>query len=77
MPGSYHLTEEQEMIRSMARQMAKDRLAPRAAEIDRDGEFPWDILEFYRDNQILGMPIPEEYTFLKFAESSTPVISLV
>ncbi len=61
MPGSYNLSEEQLMVRTMARQMAKDRLAPRAAEIDRTGEFPWDIIDFYRQNNILGMPIPEEY----------------
>lgn len=61
MPGSYKLSEEQDMIRAMARQMAKDKLAPRAAEIDRAGEFPWDTIEFYRENNILGMPIPVEY----------------
>ena len=61
MPGSFKLSEEQEMIRAMARQMAKDRLAPRAAEIDREGEFPWDIIEFFRENHILEMPIPVEY----------------
>jgi len=61
MPGSYKLSEEQEMIRAMAREMAKDRLAPRAAEIDREGEFPWDIIEFFRENQLLNMPIPVEY----------------
>ena len=61
MASLYKLSEEQQMIRTMARQMAKDRLAPRAAEIDRAGEFPWDIIEFYRQNHILDMPIPVEY----------------
>ncbi len=61
MAGSYKLSEEQEMIRAMARKMAKDRLAPRAAEIDREGEFPWDIIEFFRENHILDMPVPAEY----------------
>lgn len=61
MAGSYKLTEEQEMIRTMAREMARDRLAPRAAGIDREGEFPWDIIEFYRENHMLDMPIPVEY----------------
>jgi len=45
----------------MARKMAKDRLAPRAAEIDRTGEFPWDIIEFFGENHILEMPVPVEY----------------
>jgi alkylation response protein AidB-like acyl-CoA dehydrogenase len=61
MAGSYKLGEEQEMIRAMARKMAKDRLAPRAAAIDREGEFPWDIIDFFRQNHILNMPIPVEY----------------
>lgn len=61
MAGSYKLSEEQEMVRAMARKMAKDRLAPRAAEIDRTGEFPWDIIEFFRENHILDMPVPVEY----------------
>jgi len=61
MGGSYKLTEEQEMVRAMARKIAKDRLAPRAAEIDRMGEFPWDIIELFRENHILDMPVPAEY----------------
>ena len=61
MGGSYKLSEEQEMVRVMARDMAKDRLAPRAAEIDRAGEFPKDIVDFYRENELLNMPVPAEY----------------
>jgi len=61
MAGSFKLSEEQEMIRAMAREMAKERLAPRATQIDREGEFPWDIIEFYRESNILNMPIPAEY----------------
>ena len=61
MAGMYKLSEEHQMVRNMAREMAKNRLAPRAAEIDKDGEFPWDIIEFYRENHILDMPIPVEY----------------
>lgn len=61
MAGSYKIGEEHELIRSTARKMAKDRLAPRAAEIDRKGEFPWDIIDFFRKNHILDMPIPVEY----------------
>jgi alkylation response protein AidB-like acyl-CoA dehydrogenase len=57
----YKLTEEQEMVRANARNMAKQKLAPRAAAIDKEGEFPWDIIDFYRENHILDMPIPTEY----------------
>jgi len=61
MAGVYKLSEEHEMVRTMAREMARDKLAPRAAEIDREGEFPWDIVDFYRENHILNMPVPVEY----------------
>ncbi len=55
------LTEDQEMILATVRDMAKDRIAPRSAEIDKNGEYPWDIVELYRESQILAMPIPEKY----------------
>lgn len=61
MSGSYRFSEEQEMIRAMAREIAKDKLSLRAAEIDRKGEFPWDNIEFFREHHILDMPIPVEY----------------
>jgi alkylation response protein AidB-like acyl-CoA dehydrogenase len=57
----YRLDEEQEMVRAMARQMARDRLAPRAADIDRTGEFPLDIIDLFREHQILNMPLPVQY----------------
>jgi len=55
------LTEEQEMILATVRDMAKDKIAPRSADIDKENEYPWDIIELYRESQILAMPIPEEY----------------
>ncbi len=61
MAGLYGLTEDQEMIITTVRDMAKDKIAPRSAEIDKKGEYPWDIIELYRESQILAMPIPEEY----------------
>jgi len=61
MQGSYKLSEEQEMVRAMARRMARNKLAPCAAAIDREGEFPWDIIDFFRENHILDMPIPTCY----------------
>jgi len=57
----YGLTEEQEMIVSSVREIAKDKIAPRSADIDKDGEYPWDIIELYRQSQILSLPIPEQY----------------
>ena len=61
MAGLYGLTEDQEMIITTVRDMAKDKIDPRAAEIDKKGEYPWDIVNLYRESQILAMPIPEQY----------------
>ncbi|MFC2003184.1 acyl-CoA dehydrogenase family protein [Chloroflexota bacterium] len=62
MEGLYEkLTEDQEMILATVRQIAKDKVAPRAAEIDKTAEFPWDMVELYRETGILSLPIPEQY----------------
>lgn len=61
MAGVYNLTEDQEMIITTVRDMAKDKIADRSPEIDKSGEYPWDIVGLYRDSQILAMPIPEKY----------------
>ena len=39
-PPTYRLTEEQTLLRDAVRTLADERVAPRAAEIDRTGEFP-------------------------------------
>jgi alkylation response protein AidB-like acyl-CoA dehydrogenase len=59
--GIYELTEDQEMILATVRDLAKDKIAPRSADIDRENEYPWDIIELYRESQLLGMIIPEKY----------------
>ena len=55
------LTEEQREIRDLVRQLARERIAPRAAEIDESHEFPWDVVELFRDNDIFGLYFDEEY----------------
>ncbi|MBP7338025.1 acyl-CoA dehydrogenase family protein [Niveispirillum sp.] len=55
------LTEEQLMIRDMARQFARERLAPGAAARDRESRFPADELREMGDLGLLGMVVPEEW----------------
>jgi len=55
------LSEEQAEIRATVRTLARDKIAPRAAEIDRTEEFPWDIVDLFRSNDILSLPFPPEY----------------
>jgi alkylation response protein AidB-like acyl-CoA dehydrogenase len=49
------------MIRDSVRDFAQNEIVPRAAEIDRTGEFPLDILKKMSDLGLMGLPIPEEY----------------
>jgi alkylation response protein AidB-like acyl-CoA dehydrogenase len=55
------LTEEQREIRELVRTIAREKIAPRAAEIDKSAEFPWDVVELYRDNDLFGIMYDEEY----------------
>lgn len=55
------LTEEQAMIRDMARQFARERLAPGAAERDRESRFPAAELREMGELGLLGMVVPEEW----------------
>ena len=55
------LTEEQKMIRDMVRKIAKEKIAPRAAEIDETDEFPMDYVEVYKENNLFKMVLPEKH----------------
>src|SRR5919205_2991510 len=55
------LTDEQREIRDVVRALARERIAPRAAEIDKTAEFPWDMVELFREHELFGLPFAEEY----------------
>src|SRR5438876_9811756 len=54
------LSGEQRELRDLVRQLARERIAPRAAEIDASHEFPWDVVELFRENDIFGLFFAEE-----------------
>ena len=54
------LTDEQRDIRDLVRTLARERIAPRAAEIDKRAEFPWDVVELFREHEIFGLPFDED-----------------
>ncbi|MFZ5827788.1 MAG: acyl-CoA dehydrogenase family protein [Bacillota bacterium] len=56
----YHSSEQQALV-ALARQVARERVAPRAAEIDRTEEFPHDLFQVFKETGLLGVAIPEEY----------------
>jgi alkylation response protein AidB-like acyl-CoA dehydrogenase len=55
------IEQQREGWRSKAKEIARTVVAPRAAEIDRQGEFPWDIARVFHEEGFLSLIIPKEY----------------
>src|SRR3989440_1666584 len=58
---AYALSEEHEALREAVRALADDKIAPRAADIDRTSEFPWDVYEALVKADFQAVHIPEAY----------------
>ncbi len=58
---NYFLTEEQEMIKDLARQIAEEKFKPLRAEMDEKAEFPWEVVKILRESDMFGIYLPEEY----------------
>jgi butyryl-CoA dehydrogenase len=58
---SFKLTEEQLMIQSMVRDLARNEFAPKAMERDKTKEFPADNLKKLGELGLMGMMVPPEY----------------
>ncbi len=67
---SVQMASEEKMLVEMVRDLAREKVAPRAAEIDATGEFPWDMKELLAQQDIFAMPFPEEYGGLGSSELS-------
>jgi alkylation response protein AidB-like acyl-CoA dehydrogenase len=59
--AAYRLTEDQILLRDTIHELADEKIAPRAAEIDRTGEFPEDIRQLLASYDVLALPFPEAY----------------
>ncbi len=57
----YFLTEEQKMLRDLARRIAEEKIKPVREHYDETEEFPWPILEELAKADLCGVYIPEEY----------------
>jgi len=57
----YELDEDQKMFQETIRRMVKERLAPKAQEVDASTDFPRDSYELFREYGLPGINIPEEY----------------
>ena len=63
-----HLTEDEQALIAAIREIAQAQVAPRAAEIDHTGQFPWDMKELLAQQDIYAMPFPTEYGGLGASE---------
>jgi acyl-CoA dehydrogenase len=59
--GVYDIPHELADLRDMIRQLAQERIAPRAADIDRTAQYPHDIRALLAEHDVLGLPFAEEY----------------
>src|ERR1700685_3475570 len=57
----YTLSEEHDALREAVRALADDKIAPRAAGVDRTSEFPWDVYEALVKADLQAVHIPEAY----------------
>src|SRR4051794_13386681 len=57
----YDIPQELKDFRDTIRQIVRERVWPRAAEIDETGDYPWDIRKLFGEQDILGLPFAEEY----------------
>ncbi len=58
---NYFLTDEQQMIVDLARQITEDKIIPVRAELDEKEEFPWDIVKDLAQADLFGLFVPEQY----------------
>ncbi len=63
-----YLSEDEQTLINTIHEIALERVAPRAAAIDRTGEYPWDMQKLLAEQDILAMPFSEEYGGLGSSE---------
>jgi alkylation response protein AidB-like acyl-CoA dehydrogenase len=57
----FQFTEEQLLIRDVARRIAQEKIAPSAEHFDRVGEFPLENIQLLGENGLMGIEVPAEY----------------
>ncbi|HOI43271.1 MAG TPA: acyl-CoA dehydrogenase family protein, partial [Elusimicrobiales bacterium] len=57
----YFLNEQQTMVRDLARRIAREKIAPVAAQYDESEEFAWPIMKVLAESDLFGIYIPEQY----------------
>jgi alkylation response protein AidB-like acyl-CoA dehydrogenase len=57
----YYLTDDQRATRDLAREIARERIAPLAAHVDETGEYPHEQVKLLGQQGLMGLHIPEAY----------------
>jgi short-chain 2-methylacyl-CoA dehydrogenase len=58
---NFDLTQEQQLVRDTVREFAESRIAPVAAQLDREHRFPYELVAELAELGLMGMTVPEEY----------------
>src|SRR4051794_11025744 len=58
---SYALSDDHVAFRDTIRQIVRERVEPRAAQIDAKAEYPWDLRRLFAEQDLLGLPFDVEY----------------
>ncbi|MGO9308876.1 MAG: acyl-CoA dehydrogenase family protein [Spirochaetia bacterium] len=58
---NYFLTDDQKMIKDLATRIAREKIAPIAAELDESGEFPWEVVKTLAQSDLFRVFVPTEY----------------
>ncbi len=56
-----NLSEKHLLIQKIGETIAKERVAPRAKEIDATGAFPWDLVDVFKKQGLLYLALPEQF----------------
>ncbi|MEY4448153.1 MAG: putative acyl-CoA dehydrogenase YdbM, partial [Pseudomonadota bacterium] len=57
----YPLTDKQKHLMALAHDLAKNKFAPRAAQLDRDAQFPFENYKDMKDSGLLALCVPEAH----------------
>lgn len=56
-----NLSDKHSMIQKIAEKLAREKVAPRAKEIDQTGAFPWDLVDIFKKHGFLYLMLPEKF----------------
>ena len=57
----FELTREKQALKARARELAREVIAPRAAEVDRSEQYPWDNVAALKEAGFMGLTVPKAW----------------